>query len=249
MRSRTALFVGTSLLLVGILWPACSENSSTSLGSSPPLASGIGQYFPLYEGYSTTYSVQYADGNHETVRFKVGRQAPFGGVTAQEWFAYTPTGAVNTSYFITTAKAIDHYAVLAESAQRILELPLELGHTWTVNVSTTDGYYDTHDSLATDTNDDKLPYDTSVYDDGGPLFSYPALGSTYLTVEGFENLKLNNDDYYSSALKISSTDRSGMSSYYWYVSGVGLVRYVIEATGSAFPEGRVVGELEHYSYN
>lgn len=250
MLSRTALLTAMAVLVVGIFWLACSKNSPAVNGSpSATTASGIGMYFPLNEGYSTTYSVNYSNGNHETVRYKAGREVPFGSATATEWHSFTALGGVSTSYFKITDSAIDHYAGISEPAQRILELPLEPGHTWAVEVSSGDDYNYYYDSLDTNDDDDKDAADTIIDDNDGPLFSYPALGSIYLTVERFEALTLDNGTHYSSALKISSTDRSGSTSYYWYVAGVGLVKYVTDATGSAFPEGRVVGELETYGFN
>ncbi|MCK4460207.1 MAG: hypothetical protein KAW46_00295 [candidate division Zixibacteria bacterium] len=250
MLSRTALLTAMAVLVVGILWLACSKNSPVINGSpSATITSGIGMYFPLNEGYSTTYSVNYSNGNHETVRYEAGREIPFGSATATEWHSFTTLGDVSTSYFKINAISIDHYAGLSESPRRILELPLELGHTWAVEVNSGDDYYGYYDSLSTNNDDDKDADDIIITDNDGPLFSYPALGSIYLTVEGFEGLTLDNGTYYSSALKISSTDRSGSTSYYWYVAGVGLVKYVTDATGSDFPEGQVVGELVTYGFN
>lgn len=249
MLSRTALLTAMALMLLGIFWLACSKkNAAINDSQATTITSGIGMYFPLNEGYSTTYSVSYSNGSHETVRYEAGHEVPFGSVTATEWHSFTALGSVSTSYFKITDSAIDHYAGLSESPQRILELPLQLGHTWAVEVNSGDDYNYYYDSLATDT-DYKDAVDTTINDNDGPLFSYPALGSIYLTVEGFEGLTLDNGTYYSSALKISSTDRSGNTSYYWYVTGVGLVKYVLDATGTDFPEGRVVGELETYGFN
>ncbi len=250
MLSRTALLTATALMLLGIFWLACSKkNAAINDSPSTTVTSGIGMYFPLNEGYSTTYSVNYSNGNHETIRYEAGREIPFGSATATEWHSFTTLGAVSTSYFKITDSAIDYYAGISESPQRILELPLQLGHTWAVEVNSGDDYNNNYDSLATDNDDDKDPGDTIITDNDGPLFSYPALGSIYLIVEGFEGLTLDNGTYYSSALKISSTDRSGSTSYYWYVTGVGLVKYVLDATGADFSEGRVVGELETYGFN
>ena len=83
---------------------------------------------------------------------------------------------------------------------------------------------------------------------GGLGLSYPALGSTYLTVKGFEDLQLSTGTYYSSALKISSTNPQGSQSYFWYVAGVGLVKYVLDAPGASESEGREVGELVQYGF-
>lgn len=248
MSVRKLFIIGATALLISALWGGCSKDNTANLGSrSSTWASGASMYFPLNEGYSTTYTVKHANGNHETVRYEAGRGVDLGGSPAVEWHSFTSSGAVTTSYFKATENAIDHYSGLTDSPRRVLELPLEFGHTWTAQVSNGDG--NTYDSLVTNTDPgDKGAADTTD-NNGGPLFSYPALGSVYLTVEGFEDLQMSNGTYYSSALKVSSANQYGNESYFWYVAGVGLVKYVIDATGNDNPEGSVVGELVQYGFN
>lgn len=251
MSVRKLLIIGVTAMLICALWGGCSRDNTANLGSlTSTNASGVNLYFPLNEGYSTTYTVQYSSGNHETVRYEAGREVDLGGSPAVEWHSFTSTGAITTSYFKPTESAIDHYSGVTDSPRRILELPLEFGHTWTVLVSVDDGFGDTFDSLATNTDTgDKGSVDTTNTDGDGPLFSFPALGSTYLTVAGFEGLQMSNGTYYSSALKVSSVNQYGDESYFWYVAGVGLAKYVVDATGTDFPEGREVGELVQYGFN
>lgn len=253
MSVRKLFIIGVSALLICALWGGCSKDDTANLGSrSSTSASGAGMYFPLNEGYSTTYTVKYAGGSQETVRYEAGREVDFGDGQAIEWHSFASNGAVNTSYFRASESAIDHYSDLSESPQRILELPFEFGHTWTAQVSGDDSFGDTFDSLAANTDpDDKGGADTTDNNDnnGEPLFSYPALGSVYLTVDGFEGLQMSNGTYYSSALKVSSSNQHGDESYFWYVAGVGLAKYVIDATGADYPEGRIVGELVQYGFN
>lgn len=248
MSVRKLFIIGVTTLLISALWGGCSKDNTANFGSrSSTSASGVGMYFPLNEGYSTTYTVKHANGNHETVRYEAGREVDFGGGLAIEWHSFASNGALTTSYFKASESAIDHYSDVADSPQRILELPLTFGHTWTGQVS--DGGGNAYDSLVANTDpDDKGGADTTD-NNGGPLFSYPALGSVYLTVKGFEGLQMSNGTYYSSTLKISSANQYGDESYFWYVAGVGLVKYVIDATGEDNPEGLVVGELVQYGFN
>jgi len=251
MSVRKLLIIGAIALLICALWAGCSKDNTANLGSrSSTSSSGAGLYFPLNEGYSTTYTVRHSNGNHETVRYEAGREVELGGSTAVEWHSFASNGAVTTSYFRASESAVDHYSGVNDSPQRILELPLEFGHTWTVQVSVDDSWGNSYDSLITntDTGDKSGPDTSGIYGDG-PLFSYPALGSTYLTVDGFEGLQMSNGTYYSSALKVSSSNNFGDESYYWYVAGVGLVKYVLDATGADYPEGREVGELVQYGFN
>lgn len=248
MSVRKLFIIGTTALLICSLWAGCSKDNTANLGSrSSTSASGAAMYFPLNEGYSTTYSVQYSNGNHETVRYEAGRTIEIGGLPGVEWHSFSSSGTVTTSYFKSTESAIDHYPGLNDAPQRILELPLEFGHTWTSQVSG-DDYDFVYDSLNTNI-DDKGVQDTTDDNNGGLLLSYPAVGSVYLTVKGFEGLQMSSGMYYSSVLKVSSTNQYGEESNFWYVAGVGLVKYVLDATGTDSPEGRVVGELVKYGFN
>ena len=251
MSVRKLSIIGMTALLICALWGGCSKDDTANLGSrSATTSSGVGLYFPLNEGYSTTYTVQHSNGNHETVRYEAGREVDLGGSPAVEWHSFTSNGAAATSYFKATESTIDHYSGVTDSPRRILELPLELGHTWTAEVSDDGGYPDNYDSLATNTDPgDKNDADYDDFDGDGPLFSYPALGSMYLTIAGFEGLQMSNGTYYSSALKVTSVNQYGDESQFWYVAGVGLVKYVLDATGTDFPEGREVGELVQYGFN
>ena len=251
MSARKLFIIGVTALLICALWAGCSKDTA-NLGSRSSISfSGVCLYFPLSEGYSTTYTVQHSSGSHETVRYEVGREIDLGNGPAVEWHSFTSTGAVNISYFKMTESTIDHYSSVTEPPQRILELPLTFGHTWTSLVSIDDNVWDTYDSLSTDTdtNDNGAVDTTDNNNNDEPLFSYPAIGSTYLTIEGFEGLEMSNGTYYTSALKVSSTNQYGNVSYFWYVAGVGLAKYVIDATGTDYPEGSEVGELVKYGFN
>jgi hypothetical protein len=248
MLARKLFIIGMTALLICALWVGCSKDTATFGSGSSISSSGVGLYFPLNEGYSTTYSVKYSNGNHETVRYEAGRAIDFGGSPAVEWKSFTSNGNISTSYFKMTESTIDYYSGVNASPQRILELPLTFGHTWTSLVSIDDGIWDTYDSVFTDTIHDKDAVDTTT-DNDDPLYSYPAIGSIYLTIQGFEGLELSNGTYYSSAMKISSSNQYGDVSYFWYVGGVGLAKYVINATGSDYPEGSEVGELVKYGFN
>ncbi len=247
MLMKKICFFVLTVLIISAVWTGCSRDEFRGNLNSIGKADGVALYFPLAEGYTTVYSVQYANGEQATVRYEAGREVSLGSGEAVEWRTYADGGNTGTSYFTASSDAVDHYSGNGSTPHRILEAPLSYGHTWMVEVDVSDGGIN-YDSLSTNTND-KDSTDTIQIDNDGPLLSYPALGSVYLSVAGFEALTLSNGTYYSSALKITSTNQYGDESYYWYVAGVGLVKYVLDATGTDYPEGREVGELVQYGFN
>ena len=70
-----------------------------------------------------------------------------------------------------------------------------------------------------------------------------------MTVAGSEGLRLGDGTYYSGAVKVYNLSSTvGKKNYYWFVANVGLVKYVIGATDSSYPDGDVVGELVSRGY-
>ena len=204
------------LLCVG--WIGCSTNSGSSVGS--PEAHGIGdiaRYFPLDEGYSTFYRIRHCDGTNEVATFKVGREVIIGGTSAVEWLS-SDDGGFDTSYFEVTDSAIYYYRYTAYPREKILQLPLEPGNSWS-------RYSDSENDTDTD---------------GGFTGT--------MTVEQIERLELSSGEFYGRALRVSNAGAAGTTNYYWYVSGIGLVKYVIGATSNSYPEGKIVGELVLYGY-
>ncbi len=74
----------------------------------------------------------------------------------------------------------------------------------------------------------------------------PIIGEVTMTVEEATALQLEEiDNSYSSAVRISVPSSSTKTNYYWFVQGVGLVKYVIGATDS-YTNGEIVAELVNY---
>ena len=249
IRSFTAGAVGFFCLLC-LGWIGCSTNSGSSVGSPEAHSIGdIARYFPLDEGYSTFYRIRHCDGTDETATFKVGREVIIGGTSAVEWLS-SDDGGIDTSYFEVTDSAIYYYRYTAYPREKILQLPLEPGNSWSrysdsENDTDTDGGFT---DIITGDDDDYKYSDTTT--DNTDLFgnSFPTIGSGTMTVEQIERLQLSSGEFYGRALRVSNAGAAGTTNYYWYVSGVGLAKYVIGATSNSYPEGKIVGELVLYGY-
>jgi len=237
--------------LVFLVWLGCSTNNSGS--SVGPLnqqsASDIVLYFPLNQGYSTTYEIRSSDGSIETVNFKVGKEVTFLGRPVVEWLSYDKQG-IDTTYFEVTETALYYYTSSRYPCEKILELPLEPGHSWsrysqgqTYGDSTNGGFTDIiTDYRYKDNNGDT----TTITPPLGKTF--PTIGSGEMTVEQIERLEMSSGALYSDAVLISNGGTLGKKNYYWFVPGIGLVKYVIGATPDSYPEGDIVGELVLYGY-
>ena len=59
---------------------------------------------------------------------------------------------------------------------------------------------------------------------------------------------MTNGDYYTAAYRISTETAGVLTNYYWFVPGVGLVKYVTGATDDNPANGDVVGELMEYGF-
>jgi hypothetical protein len=69
-----------------------------------------------------------------------------------------------------------------------------------------------------------------------------------MTVEEAGTLYLTNGDYYTAAYRVSTETGGVLTNYYWFVPGVGLVKYVIGATEDNPANGNIVGELMEYGF-
>ncbi len=244
------LFLGTLICLVmlGLTWIGCSnEPDSTILYTSAPGVGSVAQFFPLTTGYTTTYNINNGDGTSGTMTFKVGGKDIINGKSVTEWISYGENG-LDTSWFEMTDSALYYYSSLRSNPEKILELPLTPGNTWArYSQSQNDTYDNDYNDIITDYRYDK--FSDTTKDNGGTVSkTFPTTGANTMTVEGWEEITLSNGDFYSRAIRVSNKGAAGTTNYYWYVAGVGLVKYVIGASGEAYSHGDVVGELVLYGF-
>ena len=81
------------------------------------------------------------------------------------------------------------------------------------------------------------------YTNDEALGSYPTDGALELVVDAIETVELKSGTVYTNAVRISNAGSSGRMNYYWYVQGIGLVKYAINAQSPNDGSGQLVGEL------
>jgi hypothetical protein len=239
MRTTTKSGVLGGVLFIASLCIGCGKNETIINSSSDSsTSSGVTAYFPLTNGYATKFAVRTATGDQWVDNFTVGGNAQVQTVTATTRFKYG-TAPVDTGYFYATANALYFYANRSATPEKILQLPLAVGQSW-----------QRFPTSGSDTTGGGSDPDTT---DGDPQLSadnFPSAGSNLITVRGIETITLSNGYVFSGAVKLAtsgSVANSGDENLYWFAPGVGLVKYVLGASGSlSTAEGQVVGELLDY---
>lgn len=235
--SRTLGFTGGILLTVSLMI-GCGKNETIINSSSDASANaGVTAYFPLSSGYVTKFAVRTATGETWIDNYSIGDNAEVQSITATARFKYG-TSPIDTGYFYATSSALYFYAHRSATPEKILALPLAVGQSWE--------RFPTSGSGGTDP-------DTPNEEGGDPLLSaenYPSTGSNVVTVRAIETITLSNGYVFSGAVKLctsGSVANSEDENQYWFAPGVGLVKYVLGASGSlSTAEGQVVGELLDY---
>ncbi|UCE23987.1 MAG: hypothetical protein JSU74_11920 [Candidatus Zixiibacteriota bacterium] len=235
MAITTAAVLGLSL----IIWSGCSEDSTTTSSSDDWTASyAVSPYLPLVRGFTSIYAVTYANGSESMIRLEIGRQVQANGVSVVEWISDDGT-VLDTGYVRATDDAVYFYDGLITEAEKILDYPLEAGHTWLRFSDSNDG--DDFTDIITGYDD------TSSTDDGTNAKVFPSTGENLMTVLGREQLELSDGSLFVNAVKVYNENAaSGKKNYYWFVQNVGLVKYVLGATDNHYPNGEIVGELIDY---
>ncbi len=223
-------------------WLGCSSDTIVTYvdggQSSGNSVSDASVYFPTTEGYVTRYSIHNTDGTSDQISFTMGKVVDVKGQPAHIWVA-SKNHLTDSSYICVTSDAVYFYDNASSTGEKILQLPLQVGHYWTrFPESGTYTYGDDYTDIITGENDSS---------GSGLKKLYPSEGSSTMVVEKVEEIKLENGAYYSNAVRISNEAvESGMKNYYWFVPKIGLVRYVLGTPEGNYSSGDVVGELQQY---
>ena len=240
------------LIIAGLT--SCSDDSVTV----PPTegvtttSNAVTTYFPLDEGYTSIYSVTSSDGPSRTVTFRVGREVETLDGTVIQWISYDPQTGLDTGYFQITSTAIFYRENITSMAEKIIELPMSVGRTW-------DRYEDSDVKITADVEsfedidiDGTKIFSENTVDTSISVFStlknLPIIGEATMTVEEAGTLSLTNGQSYTTAYRVSTVSAGILTNYYWFVPGVGLVKYVIGSLDDDPASGNVVGELLEYGY-
>ncbi|KAA3630817.1 MAG: hypothetical protein DWP97_14530 [Calditrichaeota bacterium] len=232
-----SLFIAVVCMVV-FIGAGCSDDTIVTYVDSIPGASQsqVESFFPLSSGYTTIYNVSYqSSGTSEIVTFRAGDKEQFQSVELTPWYGFSNSTA-DTGYFYTSANALYYMKHLGDSPDKVLEFPLSIGSSWD-----SDGNDDIYTDIITG-EEDSLGTGGGIY---GKTF--PTISAVQYIISEIDGVTLENGVFYSKAVLVS-TYNGNKTNYYWYVNGVGLVRYVIGATEVSFPNGDVVGELVQYGY-
>ena len=241
-------------VILVMFWGGCSDDTITTVtsgGSNDLAVTGVTEYFPLSQGFSSMYEVE-NDGITEIVIYTIGKEVSFSGGTATEWISYQPSIGYDTGYFKASSTALYYYSDLTSSPDKILELPLKPGQTWIRS-----DYSSTNEQDSTTTFFDKyyVFVDTNYVvnpkeDDygGGYAKNYPTAGEISMTVEKIELVQLEDGSVYSGSVKVVNQNTNGTYNVYWFAPGIGLVKYVIGAPSTDGVSGIEMGELKSWGY-
>jgi hypothetical protein len=257
MKKNLYYFIPLTVFIMALLFWGCSNNSSTT-STTADLTKTVADYFPLKQGQSADFSI---DNNWYSLttedRFTVGALTIIDGQSSYLWLRQNVAypARYDTGFIRYESDAVYFYANATAGPEKLLEAPFEVGHYWQrfepVTVTIDD------DNLLDDITDgdDQKNGDTSftipISDDkndnlgglpgSGTSKTFPTTGSNYMKITAIEDIQLNNGDSYKNCVCVEN--KSGTyTNYYWYAPGVGLVRYVLDATAESFPDGQIIGE-------
>ncbi len=229
----------TLLSMTAFIWIGCTDDTIVTYVDNPNIAEQVEPveaYFPLSEGYTIIYNVTYVSGGTEQITFRAGKTVSFQGISAVEWIG-SSANSLDKGYFYASGNALYYYSSISAAPEKILQLPLSNGISWATNDINSNDYTDIITGVQTDT----------INGSDVNAKTFPTTTALNFTVEATESLELDNGNIYSQAVRLSTPNGSRMN-YYWYVQGIGLVRYVIGATASSYPNGDIVGEISNYGY-
>jgi hypothetical protein len=251
MSRRTLVFVmlGTLCIFCMVIM-GCTTGPSSSVSSELTDVNDIDTYFPVVEGYRTTYEVTSGNTTTETITFEVGPEVQFGLSRAHKWLITDDSGDTELSYLLVRDNAVYYYANVRTIPEKILSLPLSPGSTWERFTPTT-----VTDTAAEITNTEY----NSLYDKFGGDKTYtgmdvpfqktfPSAGANEVSVDAVEDIGLQSGVTYSGAIRLKIAGPVGKYNYYWFAPDIGLTRYVIGASEDNYTDGDVVGELIDYGF-
>lgn len=234
---------GAAIAAMAIGWIGCSDTTEIITDSRPQPAVQVVYYFPLNEGDTTVFDVT-TSGLTEQKTFAMTGAVKLGSADAQRWVISSGEN-VDTSYLVATDDALYFLETPLAKPEKILALPLTPGASWPrfYNYDVT-GYYSDFNYGDLDTNAESDlgdPYGSNTDSTtGGEVLAknYPSNGANTFTVVGSETVVLSGLGSFPDAVKITNVGYGGTTNLYWYVPGIGLVKYMIgtDADGTSTPE-------------
>ena len=222
------IFVTSAMLM----WAGCSDNNDVIVsGNNTIQLSGVESYYPLTEGYQTTYAVHDIGGSDVTITNRIT-----GTDTTQGFALICQTAQIglttDTGYFYLGADAILYFDYPSATPEKFLQTPLTNGSVWDRFPTIQDDF----SGILPDWNNGNNSNSKTV----------PTDGSSQMIVVGSDFVTLSHGDSYSFAIKVVNTGSNGTQNAYWFVPGVGLVKYILGVSQNDPTTGNVVGELTSY---
>jgi len=241
--SQTYKVAALAVIISILVAAGCSNNFVPAASYQQTQTDASIDYFPLEEGYVTTYSTVSSSGSSRIISFEVGGESSIGGTPVKQWIVYS-SGRKDTSYFADRTDGLYYYERASSTPEKILAYPIKTGVTWSRYGSTVKtGDESVLDDVITD---NKLTVDSSGEDTNNGyigLKNFPTEGSSTMLVESIGTVELKNGGYYSQSLHVTNNGPAGTRNHYWFAPGVGLVRYVVGAYDAEGNTGSVVGEM------
>lgn len=236
------LVKGFAFVIAGALSQGCSNNFVTTAAPNMSLTTNQGpEYFPLNEGFRTTYEETSISSSSSMMFYTVGKTVPFQGTTGIEWIK-SQNGHKDTSIFVQSANSLIFYERKKSAPKVILNFPLSVGKTWSRFESS--GF-----QIADTTQIENGIVDKESGNSGASLSaSFPIEGEALMTVDKIESIELKNGSYFSGVYRVSNDAAGGTRNYYWYAPGIGLIKYMHGASNPQNPSGGLTGELITYGY-
>jgi hypothetical protein len=230
------------LFTISLIVYSCSDNVNSYTSNAQP---SLGQYFPLTAGKNMIFTVT-NNWSHTISRnlHTIGTPVQIDGKSIFPWTQQNIQYPQfkDTGYFYVDGNSLYYFDGAGAAPEKVLEAPLTVGRSWLrfTPVNVNQGLDNLLDIL-TGNNGGKAS-DSS--DTGGltATKSFPTIGANYFIIGAIEEINLDNGNSYQNCIRVENQS-NGFTNYYWYAPGVGLVRYVINATPNSYPGGEIVGEI------
>ena len=234
---------GITLAIAALLSQGCSNHFVQAVAPTTYSVDETASFFPLEQGYQSTYQVGSNFGSSNVVSYTVGKDVSLLGETATLWIAYN-NGHKDTSYFVRNENSLIFYEGKQSEPEIILDFPLTLGKTWS-------RFYvpGTQIDDSTDSGGGTIDKDSTLDDNGVGLASnFPIEGMAQMTVDKIESVELSDGNYYSGVIRVSNDAGGNTRNYYWYASGIGLIKYILGGVNPQNPSGGIQAELISHGY-
>ena len=244
MFSYRLLNSGITLAIAAFLLQGCSNNFVQAVAPTTYSIGEAASFFPLEEGYQASYQIGSIYGSSEIVSYTVGQDVSLLGQTATLWIANND-GRKDTSYFVQNGSSLVFYEDKKSEPEIILDFPLTLGKTWS--------RFDIPESQnidTTGTDSGNIDKDSTLGDGAlGLTSTFPIEGTALMTVDKIESVELSDGSYYSSVVRVSNDAGGNTRNYYWYASGIGMIKYILGGINPENPTGGIQAELISHGYS